>query len=82
LKKQEAYLEQFPDLKKNEFRLLAFMAYYGELHPYDNAATAYRRHFKLSQSKFNEELDSLKEQGFVDSSCYVKPFNKTTEIYV
>lgn len=72
MKKQEAYLELFPDLNMNQFRLLAYMAYYGELHPNDKAAIAYRGRFKLTLSKFNDELDKLSELGYTDSRCYVK----------
>ena len=72
MKKQDPYLELFPDLTKNQFRLLAYMAYYGELHPNDKAAAAYRGRFNLSLKKYNEEIDTLRNLGYIESQCYVK----------
>ena len=72
MKKQEPYLEHFPDLTKNQFRLLAFMAYYGELRPSDRAAAAYRARFKLTLKKYDEEVDTLKSLGYVESRCFVE----------
>lgn len=72
LKKQEPYLEQFPNLNINQFRLLAFMAYYGELHPNDQPAAAYRRHFNLSLTKYKEEIGKLSRMGYVDNQCLVR----------
>ena len=72
MKKQEPYLEHFPDLTKNQFRLLAFMAYYGELRPNDRAAAAYRARFKLTLKKYDEEVDILKSLGYVESRCFVE----------
>lgn len=48
------------------------MAYYGELRPSDRAAAAYRARFKLTLKKYDEEVDTLKSLGYVESRCFVE----------
>lgn len=72
MKKQEPYLELFPDLTKNQFRLLTYAAYYGELRKNDKAAANYRARFKLTQTKYDNEFDTLRNLGYIEGQCYVK----------
>ncbi len=64
---------QFPTLAEAEFRLLCFLAYYGELKPEDKAAIAYRMRFEVSKEVYDSCIDTLVREGFLQTRSYVKP---------
>lgn len=69
----ETYNNEYLDLSKAEFRLLCFLAYYGELKPQDTVAKAYRRSFRISSQSYNKDSWKLVEKGYLQTKTFVKP---------
>ena len=61
----ETYNHSYPNLSKTEFRLLCFLAYYGELKPEEKAAKAYRKLFRVSSPSYNNDSWKLVEKGYL-----------------
>lgn len=72
-KKDELYLELYPELTLDEFRQLCCMAYVGELNFYGKVAANYCKKFKISTQQFKATAQKLASSGVLEQTSFVHP---------
>lgn len=68
---QKTFQKLYPSLTEKDFRQLAFLAYYGETSPYSKPADEYRKLFGVSQKKYYDTIQKLKDEHILQTDSYV-----------
>lgn len=72
-KKEDAYLELFPQLTQQEFHLLCYIAYRGETNIYDRSNGVYCKKFQVSAQQYRAIIQKLTEVGLLQQASFVHP---------